>query len=98
MTVREITGREFEGAIHNLRPTFAVGMFRSLLRKGISQDSALAHVSELLGHEDVSTTLLYLQMALDEPTGDEIWEDVLDYMGVFDGWDEPEENTEGELL
>ncbi|KIT54154.1 hypothetical protein H334_22140 [Vibrio parahaemolyticus 901128] len=41
-----------------------------------------------LGHEDLSTTLLYLQIAQDQPTGDEIWEDVLDYLGVFDDEEE----------
>jgi hypothetical protein len=32
--------------------------------------------------------LLYLKVAQEQPTGDEIWEDVLDYLGVFDEEDE----------
>ncbi|MFL9799684.1 tyrosine-type recombinase/integrase [Vibrio cyclitrophicus] len=73
--------------VHNLRATFAVSIFRMLL-KNMNSDVALARVSALLGHEDLSTTLLYLQIAQDQPTGDEIWEDVLDYLGVFDDEDE----------
>lgn len=69
--------------VHNLRATFAVSIFRTLL-KTMNADDALARVSALLGHEDLSTTLLYLKIAQDQPTGDEIWEDVLDYLGVFD--------------
>jgi hypothetical protein len=41
-------------------------------------------VSDLLGHEDEKTTLLYLKIAQDEPTGDEIYEDILEFIGVFD--------------
>jgi integrase len=97
-TVKEIIGTEFDGAIHNLRPTFAVGVFRSLLRKNMPHDKALALVSDLLGHESLSTTQLYLQIAIDEPTGDEIWEDVLDFVGIFDGLDESQEDPDGEEL
>lgn len=71
------------GSLHNLRPTFAVNLFRKLLKKTTS-DKALAIVSELLGHEDQSTTLEYLKIAEDAPTGDEIYEDALEYLGVFD--------------
>lgn len=71
------------GSIHNLRSTFAVNLFRLLLRK-MSTDTALAHVSSVLGHEDVKTTLEYLKIAENTPTGDEIYEDVLDWLGAFD--------------
>ncbi|TOM52638.1 integrase, partial [Vibrio parahaemolyticus] len=74
---------DIDAVVHNLRATFAVSIFRTLLKK-MDSDDALARVSALLGHEDLSTTLLYLQIAQDQPTGDEIWEDVLDYLGVFD--------------
>ncbi|EGR3296737.1 TPA: tyrosine-type recombinase/integrase [Vibrio parahaemolyticus] len=74
---------DIDAVVHNLRATFAVSIFRTLLKK-MNSDDALARVSALLGHEDLSTTLLYLQIAQDQPTGDEIWEDVLDYLGVFD--------------
>ncbi|MEZ9895828.1 site-specific integrase, partial [Vibrio lentus] len=74
---------EINAVVHNLRPTFAVSVFRILLKK-MDADEALIIVSGFLGHEDLSTTLLYLQIAQDKPTGDEIWEDVLDYLGVFD--------------
>ncbi|HAS6303945.1 TPA: tyrosine-type recombinase/integrase [Vibrio vulnificus] len=74
---------EIDSVVHNLRSTFAVSAFRTLLKK-MDTDEALKIVSAFLGHEDLSTTLLYLQIAQDKPTGDEIWEDVLDYVGVFD--------------
>ncbi|PMS40230.1 integrase [Vibrio parahaemolyticus] len=74
---------DIDAVVHNLRATFAVSIFRTLLKK-MNSDDALARVSALLGHESLSTTLLYLQIAQDHPTGDEIWEDVLDYLGVFD--------------
>lgn len=83
-------GQEVQGTIHNLRSTFAVAIFRALLRK-VTCDTALALVSELLGHEDISTTMLYLKIAQNEPTGDEIYEDILDFVGVFDVLDELEE-------
>ncbi|WP_273995432.1 site-specific integrase [Vibrio parahaemolyticus] len=78
---------DIDAVVHNLRATFAVSIFRTLLKK-MNSDDALARVSALLGHEDLSTTLLYLQIAQDQPTGDEIWEDVLDYLGVFDDEEE----------
>ncbi|NNN70446.1 tyrosine-type recombinase/integrase [Vibrio sp. 3-2(1)] len=74
---------DIDSVVHNLRSTFAVSAFRALLKK-MDADDALKYVSELLGHEDLSTTLRYLQIAQDKPTGDEIWEDVLDFIGVFD--------------
>ncbi|MBO0210436.1 site-specific integrase [Vibrio sp. Vb0877] len=76
-----------DAVVHNLRSTFAVSVFRTLLKK-MNADDALSRVSALLGHEDLTTTLLYLQIAQEQPTGDEIWEDVLDYLGVFDDEDE----------
>lgn len=83
VTVEKKTGRKVNGVVHNLRPTFAVALFRALLRK-TTPDIALASVSECLGHEDEAVTVKYLIIAQDEPTGDEIYEDVLDYLGVFD--------------
>lgn len=71
------------GSMHNLRPTFAVTMFRKLLRK-MTPDEALSIMSSLLGHEDYKTTLEYLKIAQDAPCGDEIYEDTLEYLGVFD--------------
>jgi len=96
-TIKEILGQEVKGSIHNLRPTFAVSLFRILLRK-MPVDKALAAVSEVLGHEDIDTTLKYLKIAKDEPTGDEIYEDILDYLGVFDDLKEGEDTIthEGE--
>ncbi|MCP4588388.1 site-specific integrase [Pseudoalteromonas sp.] len=82
-TVKKTTGKHIDGVIHNLRPTFAISLFRVLLKK-TTPDIALAQVSECLGHEDEATTLLYLKIAQDEPVGDEIYEDVLDYLGVFE--------------
>lgn len=85
-TVKLVLDQEMQGSIHNLRPTFAVALFRVLLRK-MPADKALAAVSEVLGHDSIDTTLKYLKIAQDEPTGDEIYEDVLDYLGVFDDLD-----------
>lgn len=81
-TVEATTGKKIDGVIHNLRSTFAVSLFRVLLKK-TTPDIALAQVSECLGHEDEATTLMYLKIAQDEPTGDEIYEDILEYLGVF---------------
>lgn len=78
---------DIDAVVHNLRATFAVSIFRALLKK-MNADDALARVSALLGHADLATTLLYLKIAQEHPTGDEIWEDVLDYIGVFDEEDE----------
>jgi integrase len=89
---KEILGGEFRGTIHNLRPTFAVGILRSLLKRGMPTDKAIAIVSDLLGHEYIATTLLYLTIAQDAPTGDEVWEDALDFSGVFDGLGDMEED------
>ena len=79
------------GSLHNLRSTFAVNIFRHLLNKkdefgnpSITPDEALDKVSALLGHEDISTTMEYLKIAQDMPSADEIYEDVLDYIGAFD--------------
>jgi len=82
-TVKEILGQNMQGSIHNLRPTFAVSLFRILLQK-MSSDKAIAAISDTLGHEDITTTLKYLKIAENDPTGDEIYEDVLDYLGFFD--------------
>lgn len=91
-TVSEILGQKMQGSIHNLRPTFAVALFRVLLRK-MPIDQAIAEVSALLGHEDLATTLKYLKIAQDEPTGDEIYEDVLEFLGVFDDLEESEDRV-----
>ena len=91
-TVKEILGQEMQSAIHNLRATFAVALFRVLLRK-LPTDKALAEVSAVLGHEDMDTTLKYLNLAENEPTGDEVYEDVLDYLGVFEGLDALEDKV-----
>lgn len=93
VTVQKTTGKQIDGVIHNLRATFAVSLFRALLKK-TTPDIALAQVSECLGHEDEATTLMYLKIAQDEPTGDEIYEDVLEYLGVF----EDLENEASELM
>lgn len=69
--------------IHNLRPTFAINIFRVLL-KNMASDRALAFVSGLLGHSELNTTLKYLKIAENNPSGDEIYEDVLDYLGFFE--------------
>lgn len=74
--------------IHNLRPTFAINIFRVLL-KNMKSDRALAFVSGLLGHSELNTTLKYLKIAENNPSGDDIYEDVLDYLGFF----EEDENT-----
>ena len=85
-TVKASVGIDVEGVIHNLRATFAVSLFRLLLRS-TEVDTALALISDCLGHDDESTTLMYLKMAQDEPTGDEIYEDILDYLGAFENLD-----------
>ena len=82
-TVNRKLDRPMLSSPHNLRPTFAISLFRLLLRR-VSSDKALAYVSSLLGHEDIKTTLLYLQIAEEYPAGDEIYEDILDWVGVFD--------------
>ena len=46
-------------------------------------------MSACAGHEDDDTTRKYLKRGNDEPTGDEVWEDVLEFVGVFDELDEP---------
>jgi integrase len=76
-------GLQITGSLHNLRATFAVNIFRHLLKK-MDPDDALDRVSSLLGHEDREITLEYLKIAQDMPMGDEIYEDVLDYIGAFD--------------
>lgn len=83
-TVEATTGKALDYTIHNLRATFAISLFRSALKQNIDPDEALAQVSDCLGHEDVVTTSMYLKIAQDTPTGDEIYEDILDYAGVFD--------------
>jgi hypothetical protein len=82
-TVKSLSGKEINGVIHNLRSTFAVSLFRVLLRK-TTPDIALAMVSDCLGHEGEAITLMYLKIAQNEPTGDEIYEDVLEYLGIFE--------------
>lgn len=79
------------GSLHNLRSTFAVSIFRHLLNKldeygnpSITPDDAFDMVSALLGHEDIETTKEYLNIAQDMPSADEIYEDVLNYIGAFD--------------
>mgnify|MGYP000386207823 FL=1 len=89
-TVRATLGDAVQETIHNLRPTFAVTVFRALL-KTKSSDKALAMVSACLGHEDLDTTMKYLTLAKDASTGDEIYEDILEFVGVFDELDEPAE-------
>ncbi|OBU44482.1 integrase [Photobacterium phosphoreum] len=79
--------RKMVGSLHNLRSTFAVDIFRRLLRK-IDPDKALDIVSRLLGHEDYNTTQQYLKIAQELPSADEIYEDVLIYTGVLDGFSE----------
>ena len=88
---------DIDAVVHNLRATFAISIFRTLLKK-MNADDALARVSALLGHEDLATTLLYLKIAQEHPTGDEIWEDVLDYLGVFDEDDELDNLPEVEKI
>jgi len=82
-TIEHVQGIKTDAVIHSLRPSFAVALFRALLKK-TDVDTALAYVSGCLGHSDLDITLLYLKIAQDDPTGDEIFEDVLDYIGVFD--------------
>jgi site-specific recombinase XerD len=86
-TVEKKTGKAMLGTVHNLRPTFGVSLFRSLLRV-MTVDKALALVSECFGHEDPATTLMYLTIAQEEPTGDEIYEDVLEHLDIFGDLDE----------
>lgn len=83
--------KPISGSLHNLRSTFAVNVFRHLLSKtdvngnpSISPDDALDRVSALLGHENRTTTMQYLKIASDIPSADEIYEDVLDFIGIFD--------------
>jgi integrase len=85
-TVNRKLDKPMLGSPHNLRATFAINLFRLLLKR-TSSDKALAYVSSLLGHEDLKTTLMYLQIAENYPTGDEIYEDLLDWVGVFDDLD-----------
>ncbi|WP_024599853.1 site-specific integrase [Pseudoalteromonas sp. TAE56] len=75
-------------SIHNLRSTFAVDIFRRLLRNHVKPDISLDYVASLLGHEDRQTTMEYLKIAQNAPTGDEIYEDVLTYLGVLNGFTE----------
>ncbi|SGY82685.1 site-specific integrase [Moritella viscosa] len=89
-TAGEALGHDIDAVIHNLRATFAVALFRMLLKKK-DADTALAFVSEFLGHGSLKVTLIYLQTAENEPTGDEIYEDVLDFLGVFDDMGELED-------
>ncbi|EDM64709.1 hypothetical protein PE36_22640 [Moritella sp. PE36] len=97
-TAKEVVGHDIDAVIHNLRSTFAVALFRMLLKKK-DADTALAMVSGFLGHESLAITLLYLKIAEEEPTGDEIYEDVLEFLGVFDDMGELEDKllpSEGE--
>ena len=87
LTVNQQLDFPMRGTPHNLRATFGVWLFRCLLRSGMHPDIALANVSKCFGHEDEETTLLYLKMAQDEPAGDEIYEDVLNFLGVFEDVD-----------
>ncbi|UDM64323.1 site-specific integrase (plasmid) [Pseudoalteromonas piscicida] len=85
-TANVSSGLDLTGTIHNLRATFAVSLFRLLLRN-VTPDKALALVSECLGHGEESVTLMYLKIAQDEPSGDEIYEDILEFIGVFEETD-----------
>lgn len=87
-TVEKKTGYAVLGTVHNLRPTFGVTLFRSLLRGGWRVDKALALVSQCFGHEDPATTQEYLTIAQEAPTGDETYEDALEYLDVFGELDE----------
>ncbi|HGF4956068.1 tyrosine-type recombinase/integrase [Vibrio parahaemolyticus] len=78
----KVNDEKIVGSLHNLRSTFAVDVFRHLLKNKTS-DQALHTVQGLLGHEELDTTLKYLKIAQDLPSGDEIYEDVLDYIGAF---------------
>ena len=86
-TVSQKLNVSFTHKPHNLRSTYAVSIFRALL-KTHDPEQALSYVSARLGHADLATTLEYLKIAQDAPTGDEIYEDVLDFLGVFDELDE----------
>jgi len=79
----KVVEAEIVGSLHNLRSSFAVDLFRHLL-KSKTPDEALKIVQGLLGHEELETTLKYLKIAQDLPLGDEIYEDILDYIGAFD--------------
>lgn len=57
-TVNRKLDKPMLGSPHNLRPTFAINLFHVLLKR-VCSDKALAYVSNLLGHEDIKTTLLY---------------------------------------
>lgn len=74
---------DMKGSVHNLRSTFAIKTFRKLLKK-MPSDKALELVSGLLGHEGIKTTLEYLKIAEENPGGDEIYEDELAFLGIFD--------------
>ncbi len=85
-TVRYKLKTSFIHKAHNLRSTYAVAIFRALLKK-YDSEQALSYVNARLGHAEIATTMLYLKIAQDEPTGDEIYEDVLDFLGIFDEQD-----------
>lgn len=85
-TVKQTCGLKILGSPHNLRSTFGVGLFLALL-KNISPDEAVKCVSECFGHEQLETTLLYLKIAQQAPTGDEIYDNFIDYLGIFEGLD-----------
>ena len=85
-TANVSSGLNINGTIHNLRATFAVSLFRLLL-KHVTPDKALTLVTDCLGHGEESVTLIYLKIAQDEPTGDEIFEDILEFIGAFDNAD-----------
>ncbi|WP_434938106.1 tyrosine-type recombinase/integrase [Shewanella sp. HL-SH8] len=87
-TINNMLDLEYKtlASIHNLRSTFAVDIFRRLLRNDVKPDIALDYVASLLGHEDRQTTMVYLKIAQNAPTGDEIYEDVLSYLGILDGF------------
>lgn len=93
-TVNHALELEFRtsASMHNLRATFAVDIFRRLLSSGVKPDVSLDYVTSLLGHEDRITTVEYLKIAQDAPMGDEIYEDVLVYLGVLDGFTEQIDN------
>lgn len=91
-TVNTYSNLNINSVIHNLRSTFGVSLFRALLKK-VEPDIALAMVSECFGHEDLDTTIQYLKLAQELPTGDEIYEDILEYLKVFDELEKPS-NTE----
>lgn len=84
-TINQVLGLEYKttASIHNLRSTFAVDIFKILLNNDIKPEISLDYVSSLLGHEDRKTTIEYLKIAQDAPMADEIYEDVLDYLGIL---------------